>query len=177
MLPLGASVRLTGTSIGEQYLARRRRTRSQVALPSLSTFDTSYAVEVRAAGFATRSSSLSALSCTDPPERAANGLQPGANVCTMQLTQLGRIPVDTRQISGDGTTIALSSVPVTATMSTRIPRNMPVSTRRPRPRTAPARSPGRNTQEGLVDGTYRIDASKTGYDDLPVRSGFSTVSS
>ena len=76
LLPLGASVRLTGTTIGEVVLQAPANS-SQVALPSLSTFDTSYAVEVRAAGFATRSSLLSALSCTNPPNCAGQWPAPG----------------------------------------------------------------------------------------------------
>ena len=73
----------------------------------------------------------------------------------------------------DGTTIALSSVPVTATM---INPDTPEHAGEYSTTTASNGTgtiTGTNTQEGLVDGIYRIEASKTGYDDLTGTVGIS----
>ena len=167
--PVGATVRLTGDSIGEQNLAAPANS-TAVALPSLSTFDQSYAVQVRAAGFQTLTVPLSAANCTGPPgsPRVPGVVQPGVNICRLTLTQLGRIPVRTFQTSPNTATAALSSVAVAAQ---QLSSDAPDATNVADPFAITTAGDGTGvitgsiSREGLVDGTYRITATKAGYQD------------
>ncbi len=164
--PLGATVRLTGDTVGEQTLTAPANS-AVIALPTLSTFDNSYRIEVTAAGFAPRAVGLADANCTGPggakPVPTAV-VQPGENVCSLMVTQLGRIPVVTQGTAGPGGTgTALSSVVVTAKVLS--------SPDAPAGRTYTITSAadgtglitGSKTQAGLYDGTYEIIASKDGY--------------
>ncbi len=168
VLPMGAAVRLTGNSIGEQNLLGPANS-SSVELPALSTFDTSYTVQVRAAGFQTRTAQLSALTCTDAAGlNPTNGLHPGVNRCALTLTQLGRIPVRTWAASASSPTSAvLSSVSVSAQQVASADPAAP-AIGDPFSITTAANGTGlitgSNSREGLLSGFYRITASLAGYE-------------
>ncbi|MET0866199.1 MAG: carboxypeptidase regulatory-like domain-containing protein, partial [Nakamurella sp.] len=166
--PVGASVRLTGDSIGAYDLLAPANS-TFVPFPSLSTFDTSYAVQVRAAGFQTLTVPLSAANCTGPPGSPpipGAVVQPGVNACVLTLTQLGRIPVRTWQSSPNTATSVLSAVAVSAQQVASTAPGAP-TIGDPFPITTGGDGTGlitgSLTREGLVDGAYRITATKAGY--------------
>ncbi len=165
--PNGAAVRLTGGN-GEQNLLAPANS-SQIELGALSTFNTGYTVQVRAAGFQTRTVQLSALTCTDAAGvNPTNGLHPGVNRCAMTLTQLGRIPLRTWAASSTSPTSAvLSSVAVSAQqVASADPAAPPIGD----PFSISTASDGTglitgsNSREGLLSGFYRITASLPGYE-------------
>ena len=165
--PNGAAVRLTGGN-GEQNLLAPANS-SQIELGPLSTFNTGYTVQVRAAGFQTRTVQLSALSCTDASgQNPTSGLHPGVNRCAMTLTQLGRIPLQTWAASASSPTSAvLSSVAVSAQqVASADPAAPPVGD--PFSITTGSEGTGlitgSNSREGLLSGFYRITASLPGYE-------------
>ena len=165
--PNGAAVRLTGGN-GEQNLLAPANS-SQIELGALSTFNTGYTVQVRAAGFQTRTVQLSALTCTDAAGlNPTNGLHPGVNRCAMTLTQLGRIPLRTWAASSTSPTSAvLSSVAVSAQqVASADPAAPPIGD----PFSISTASDGTglitgsNSREGLLSGFYRLTASLPGYE-------------
>ncbi|HEY5115112.1 MAG TPA: carboxypeptidase regulatory-like domain-containing protein [Nakamurella sp.] len=173
--PVGAQVTLTGNRIG-QFQVIADPTSTTVNLPPLSTFDTSYQLNVRAAGFATVTVGRQSpqVRCAGPGGPVGLILQPGPNTCTVTLQQLGRIPLQTFRTNPDDTNtkIALASVTITARQCLVDTSPCPAGQLAGPTFTIPATSStgqgtitGTNADDGLIAGTYQITAHLDGYQD------------
>jgi hypothetical protein len=155
--PLGATVLLTGNSIGTIGPLNAQPTAGgvQVTLPPMSSLDTSYRLTVKAPGFA------AALPDSTVPNTCRTGavlqFQPGPSTCTVTLTQLGRINVTTVQ-STPGGTVPLSSVTVTAT-----PLGPGSAWSKVTDTNGTAQLIGTLDQDGLAFGTYELRGVLPGY--------------